>query len=309
MTHSEDRLDCTGCLLTYPVQAGIPVLLISAASARSAQFTDPDFERLVSEAVLAPFAGWDLSWLEQRCTTTTDDGPPLTKLYDRRARELLQGAGSLLDLGTGGGEHLARLGPFPQAAVATEAHAPNVNVAAERLMPLGVRVIQADPNTHRGDGPQPDNGWPEGRLPLADKSFDLVLASRSAFNPTEVARVMRPGGRLLTIQNGVEWRGETLADALGGMRPEWTIPGHGWNVGETLRASGLRILAWREQATSTSYQDIGAVVYMLLHVPWLIVDVDVTRFRDRLYRLHQRIQREGSFTTRGYVYVIEAEKP
>ena len=117
----------------------------------------------------------------------------------------------------------------------------------------------------------------------------------------EVARVLRPGGRLLTIQNGVEWRGETLADA-------WTIPGRGWNVGETLRESGLRIVSWREQATSTSFHDIGAVVYMLMHVPWLVVDFDVPRFRDRLYRLHQRIQREGAFTTRGYVYLIEAEK-
>ena len=89
----------------------------------------------------------------------------------------------------------------------------------------------------------------------------------------------------------MEWRGETLADALGGTRPDWTIPGHGWNVGETLRASGLRIVTftWREQATTTADHDIGAVVYMLLHVPWLIVDFDVSRFRDQLYGLNQRI--------------------
>src|SRR5216683_3110574 len=173
---------------------------------------------------------------------------------------------------------------------------------------LGVRVIQTDPNTHRGDGPQADNRWPERRLPLADNTFDVVLASRSAFSPVEVARVLRPGGRLVTIQNGVEWRGETLADALGGARPEWTIPGHGWNVGETLRESGLRVLSWHEQATSTTYHDIGAVVYTLLHVPWLIADFDVSRFRDRIYRLHQPIQREGAFTSYGYVYLIEAAK-
>jgi SAM-dependent methyltransferase len=306
--HSEDQLDCTGCSLTYPVEARVPMLLISAASARSAQFTDPNFERLVSEALGAPFGGWDLSWLAERCTTTTDDGPPLIEFYDRRAGKLLREAASVLDLGTGGGEHLARLGPLPPVAVATEAFAPNVSVAAERLAPSGVRIVQADPNTHRGDGPQPGNRWPERRLPLADNRFDLVLASWSAFSPVEVARVLRPGGRLLTIQNGVEWRGETLADALGGTRPDWTIPGHGWNVGETLRASGLRILRWREQPTSTTYDDIGAVVYMLLHVPWLIVDFDVSRFRDQLYALHQRIQHDGALTTCGYAYVIEAEK-
>ena len=171
-----------------------------------------------------------------------------------------------------------------------------MSVAAQRLIQLGVCVIQTDPNTHRGDGPQADNRWPERRLPLADNTFDVVLASRSAFSPVEVARVLRPGGRLLTIQNGVEWRGETLADALGGASPEWTIPGRGWTVGESFRESGLRIAIWREQATATTYHDIGAVVYMLLNVPWLVVDFEVARFRDKLYGLHQRIQREGALT-------------
>lgn len=270
--------------------------------------TDPAFEMLLAEAIAAPFSGWNLSWLANRCTTTTD-GPPLLDSYDARARRLLRRAASLLDLGTGGGEHLSRLSPFPPLAIATEAYAPNISVAAKRLRPKDASVIQTDPETHRGDGPQPDNRSPRRRLPLASNTFDVVLASRSAFNPTEVARVLRQGGRLLTIQNGVEWRGETLADALSGTPPEWTLPGRGWNVGATFRESRLRILTWREQATSTAYHDIGAVVYTLLHVPWLILDFDVTLFRDRLYALHQRIQRDGAFTAHGYTYLIEAEKP
>jgi SAM-dependent methyltransferase len=267
------------------------------------------FEQLLAEAVAAPFGGWDLSWLAERCITTTDDGPPLIDAYERHARELLAEAGSALDLGTGGGERLAGLVPLPPVSIATEAYPPSVSVAVQRLAPLGVQVIQTDPNTHHADGPQAGNRWSERRLPLADSSFDLVLASRSAFSPLEVARILRRGGRLLTIQNGVEWRGETLADALGGTPPEWTLPGRGWNVGETFRRSGLRIVEWREQGTTTAYHDIGAVVFTLLHVPWLIVDFDVERYRQRLYGLHERIQREGPFLTRGYAYLIEARKP
>ncbi len=75
-------------------------------------------------------------------TTTTDDGPPLIDFYDGRARELLERATSLLDLGTGGGEHLANLGPFPPVAVATESYLPNVSVAADRFAPLGIHVVQ-----------------------------------------------------------------------------------------------------------------------------------------------------------------------
>src|SRR5690349_17332406 len=91
-SRSEDRLDCTECLLRYPVDAGVPALLISAASAPSTHFTDPIFEKLLAEAVAAPFEGWDLSWLADRCTTTPDAGPPLIDYYDSRARELLADA-------------------------------------------------------------------------------------------------------------------------------------------------------------------------------------------------------------------------
>jgi hypothetical protein len=66
---------------------------------------------------------------------------------------------------------------------------------------------------------------------------------------------------------------------------------------------------WREQTISTTYHDIRAVVYMLLHVPWLVVDFELSRFREKLYALHERMQREGNFTTRGYSYLIEAVKP
>jgi|SRR5579884_2033633 len=303
-----DRLDCRGCLLSYPLADGVPWLVIAEAAARSIP-TDSEFDRLVAEALAAPFSGWDLAWLGSRCTTTTD--PPLSLMdrYERRARELVTDATALLDLGTGGGERMARLAPFPPLAVATEAYPPNVPLAAQRLAPLGMQVVGTDPNCHHARGPQRGNRWPERRLPFADNTFDLVLASRSAFSSAEVARLLRPGGTVLTVQGGVEWRGETLADALGGTPPEWTLPGHGWEVGESFRQAGLRIIDWTEQATTTAYCDIGAVVYTLLHVPWLIVDFDVDRYRRRLFRLHQRIQREGPFITRGYERLIEARKP
>ena len=172
-----------------------------------------------------------------------------------------------------------------------------------------MQVVGTDQNCHHSAGPQSGNRWPERRQPFADDAFDLVLASHSAFSPSEIARVLRPGGVLLTMQHGVEWRGETLADALEGTPPEWTLPGHGWNVGDSFRRAGFRIIDWAEQPTAWTYHDIAEVVYTLLHLPWLVVDFDLGRYRERLYRLHQRLQREGGFTTRGYEYLIEAAKP
>jgi hypothetical protein len=50
-------------------------------------------------------------------------------------------------------------------------------------------------------------------------------------------------------------------------------------------------------------------VYELLQVPWSVVDFDLNRYRERLFRLHRRMQAEGGFRTRVYTRVIEAQKP
>lgn len=116
---SGDGLGCRRCPLTYPLSNGVPTMVIGEAIARPIAI-DPEFEQLVAEAVAAPFSGWDLAWLESRWTTTTDGDEPLIQTYERRARELIADASSVLDLGTGGGERLALLAPFQGRVLATE---------------------------------------------------------------------------------------------------------------------------------------------------------------------------------------------
>ena len=113
----------------------------------------------------------------------------------------------------------------------------------------------------------------------------------------------------MTRQGSSEWRGETIADALGGTPPDWTLPGFGWDVGDSFRQTGLNILDWTDYSVAVTYHDIGAVVYELLHVPWSVVDFDLNRYRERLFRLHRRMQVEGGFRTRANTHVIEAQKP
>jgi hypothetical protein len=107
--------------------------------------------------------------------------------------------------------------------------------------------------------------------------------------------VLRSGGTVLTLQGITEWRGETIADALAGTPPDWTLPGFGWDVGDSFRQAGLDIRDWTEYCVAITYHDIGAVVYELLHVPWSVVDFDPNRYRERLFRLHRRMQAEGGF--------------
>lgn len=94
------------------------------------------FDRLIAEAVEAPFAGWDFSYLDGRRTEVA-----LPWDYGARVRAAISDANSLLDMGTGGGEVLAALAPLPPSAYATEAYPPNIPVARERLGPLGVTVV------------------------------------------------------------------------------------------------------------------------------------------------------------------------
>jgi len=105
--------------------------------------------------------------------------------YVQRARQLLSSAGSVLDLGTGGGERLSDiLRGFRGRAVATEEWVVNAPLAARQLRPLGAGVLWCSALS----------------LPLAGESFELVLDRHEALEPAEVARVLAPGGMVLTQQ-------------------------------------------------------------------------------------------------------------
>src|SRR5260221_3766242 len=237
-----ERLDCQNCSLSYPLRDGVPVLVIKQASARPVE-TNDEFERLVSEALQAPFSGWDFSWLEGRRVETPDPRGDIDMDYEGRARACVAKASAVLALGTGGGEVLSRLAPFPKVAMATEAYPPNVTEASRRLTPLGVQVIWTDPACSDSRGPQPQGQWPHRRLPFADDTFDLVLARSTSFCPREVYRILKPGGTLLTVQGGTQKDGPDkdgpgLVDLLEGTPPEWTRPAYGCVIDTTLIETG-----------------------------------------------------------------------
>lgn len=235
-----------------------------------------------------PFIGWDFSYLAGRMLEET---PPWS--YATRAAELLCRASAVLDLDTGGGERLLKLRPhWPAKVVATENYPPNVQLASERLAPYGVPVI---------DVPSTD----EGPLPFATSEFDLVLNRHAGFNPREVARLLAPGGTFLTQQVHGLWAADLLAAF--DTTPQWpeATPA---NYRPRLQAAGLTIVTLEEWSGKLAFTDVGAIVYYLKAVPWLVPGFTVQRHFDQLLRLQQQLERGEELTFAARKYLIEAQK-
>jgi SAM-dependent methyltransferase len=237
-----------------------------------------------------PFAGWDFSHVADRLV---EQQPPWS--YEAMAKPLMRGAGSLLDLGTGGGEVLSGLkDAFPPRVAAAEAYPPNVAVARARLGPLGVAVVPYEATEAAAP------------LPFADSSFDVILSRHEAFDPSEVARVLTPGGAFLTQQVD----GRSLSDLLRLFEtaPQWpdvTLP----RLSDRLATAGLAIEDGREWWGAMVVRDVGALVYFLKAVPWEVPGFSVARFERTLLDLHHRIGTSGAVEFAMGRFVIQARRP
>lgn len=103
--------------------------------------------------------------------------------------------GELLDIGTGSGLMLEILGPRAEHAVGIDISAPALRVARTRVHGVGLSHCEF----RRGD---------MYRLPCEDATFDIVtidrlltLAEHPVAALAEAARALRPGGRLVVIED------------------------------------------------------------------------------------------------------------
>ncbi|MFG2871089.1 class I SAM-dependent methyltransferase [Streptomyces sp. NPDC048338] len=247
------------------------------------------FEDLVEEAASVSVEGWDFSWLDGRATEQRPSWG-----YQRVMAEHLAGAKAALDIQTGGGEVLAGAPVLPPTAVATESWPPNVAKATALLHPRGVVVV--------ADADEPP-------LPFADAAFDLVT-SRHPVTVwwDEIARVLAPGGRYVSQQVGpasvfelVEYfRGPQPEEVRRSRHPDDAVAG--------AEAAGLEVVDLRSERLRTEFFDIGAVVYFLRKVIWMVPGFTVDGYLDRLRDLDERIRAEGPFVAHTTRFLIHARK-
>jgi hypothetical protein len=74
-------------------------------------------------------------------------------------------------------------------------------------------------------------------------------------------------------------------------------------------SAGLAVVDLRHESLRTVFYDIGAVVYFLRKVIWIVPGFTVDDYRDRLAQLHVRIMAEGSFVAHAQRFLIEARRP
>jgi SAM-dependent methyltransferase len=246
------------------------------------------FDELVAEASTAPIVGWDFSWLEGRAT---EERPSWH--YAARVAERAATAERTLDLECGGGELLAGLPQFPRVLVGAEGYPPNTTIAAQRLRPRGGYVVAIEPERQA--------------LPFRSASFDLVT-SRHPISTwwAEIYRVLSPGGTYFSQQVGPHSVGELSEFMLGPIPPSGRDPERARQAAE---AVGLVVRDLRVEHLRTVFDDVGAVVYFLRLVVWIVPGFTVERFHDRLVALHTQIERDGPFVAHATRFLIEASKP
>ncbi|GAA1436584.1 class I SAM-dependent methyltransferase [Nocardiopsis tropica] len=248
------------------------------------------FDELVAEAEAEPTEGWDFSWLDGRATEQRPSWG-----YQRTMGERMACASAALDIETGGGEVLAGVPELPRTAVATEPWPPNVAAATRLLHPRGVAVVATE------------DGRP---LPFADGAFDLVVSRHPVATWwEEIARVLAPGGTYLSQQVGPESVFEVVEFFLGPRPEEDRRSRHPDDAREAARAAGLDVVDLRLERLRTEFFDVGAVVYFLRKVIWMVPGFTVDAYRERLLDMHEHIRREGAFTATTTRFLVEARKP
>ena len=126
--------------------------------------------------------GWDFSSLQ------AEEVPPPWRFSDI-VRAYLDGSQLVADLGTGGGEAFLHLAPDFHRGFGLDNSTDRLGEATKLAQDRGahnVTFVSANSVT----------------LPFPNSSLDVVLARHADYAPTEVARVLKPGGVFATQQMG-----------------------------------------------------------------------------------------------------------
>ena len=233
----------------------------------------------------ASFSGWDFSYIHGRLK---EEKPSWD--YIREAKKLVKNAMAVLDMGTGGGENFSKLGPFPKHTIATEGWLPNIPVARKKLEPLGVKIVAVDES---------------GRLPFKNDEFDIVLNRHSGFDRREVFRILQKDGIFFTQQVS----GNNLQDLIEEFRGDTQFKE--WNAEKEkgrLEKVGFRVEIAKDWKGKAEFKDVGAIVYFLKAIPWVVKDFSVDAYLPILKKLQTKADSGKKLVFKETRFLIKARK-
>jgi len=251
------------------------------------------FDTYLEQAEKTPFAGWNFEYITRTRRMTES---PLDWNYHNMVLPYMIEAETMLDMETGGGETLANFAPLPSHTFATEQYAPNVSIAREKLEPLGVKVVEVDGQKY------PDNE----SLPFDSGYFDLVINRHEAYNVEELSRIIKNDGIFVSQQVGSE-NLRNLVCLLKGRNEE----APDWNLGKAvaeLESAGFHVIIRQENIKYYRFYDIGAIVYLLKAIPWIIDGFIIYKYIDRLWKLHVDICDNGFYDALMHRFIIVTQK-
>ena len=250
--------------------------------------TNELIKRWKSEEEIAHIHGWAFSHIEGRYMEEDD----LPWDYREEILRYLKPEMRILDIDTGGGEFLLSLNHPYENTAATENYPPNVDLCCETLLPLGVDFRAADG---------------KGVLPFVDASFDMVINRHGDFNPSEIYRVLKPGGLFITQQVGAE-NDRELVELLCG-QTDLPFPDQYLKITiDRFSQTGFEILDGRECFRPIRFFDVGALVWFARIIAWEFPGFSVDGCVDRLLQAKEILDHQGVITGRIHRFILKCAK-
>ena len=250
--------------------------------------TNELIKRWKAEEEIAHIHGWDFSHIEGRYMEEDD----LPWDYREEILRYLKPEMRILDIDTGGGEFLLSLKHPNENTAATENYPPNVDLCRETLLPFGIDFRAADG---------------KGVLPFADASFDMVINRHGDFNPSEIYRVLKPGGLFITQQVGAE-NDRELVELLCG-QTDLPFPDQYLKIMmDRFAQTGFEILDGRECFRPIRFYDVGALVWFARIISWEFIGFSVERDLDRLFCAQAQLEQTGCLSANTHRFFLIAEK-
>ena len=235
--------------------------------------TNELIKRWKAEEEIAHIHGWDFSHIEGRYMEEDD----LPWDYREEILRYLKPEMRILDIDTGGGEFLLSLNHPNKNTAATENYPPNVDLCQETLLPLGIDFRAADG---------------KGVLPFEDASFDMAINRHGDFNPSEIHRVLKPGGLYITQQVGAENDRELVKLLCG--QTALPFPDQYLKITiDRFSQTGFEILDGRECFRPIRFYDVGALVWFARIIEWEFPGFSVDRNLDRLLQAQNILDETG----------------